>query len=267
MKKNILNILACAAIATMSFSSCEKELQVFNDQTSCLNFFYGDDVETSELKEEETKTSYSFVYAGSTVTIDTIWFNLRTQGFVYDYARPYEVEQVMVEGANNAVAGKHYVAFTESSNASLYQIPANTSRGKMPIIVLRDASLADGDVVLQVRIKPNDYFQSGYKAFQTRTLTISASLSQPDNWTYDYPLNVAYSLGDWGPVKHQWLIDHTGEKWDADYIEELFNGDSAYLDYIIAKLTIVLAEENEERAAQGLDPICEEDGTPVYFGY
>lgn len=248
-----------------AFSSCEKDLQVYNDENCALNFYYSDGLVSGDFKEEQAKSSYSFVYAGSSVKIDTVWFKVRTMGFVSDTPRAFEIEQVEEEGVKNAVAGKHFVALNDPSLAKFYQIPANTSRGEFPVVVLRDASLADGDVVLKLRIKPNDNFTSGYDVFQTRTLTISANLSQPKSWTYDYPLYVAYYLGEWGPVKHQWMIDKTGEKWDDDYIKELFGGDSGYLSYLTTKLGIWLNEENERRQAQGLDILREADGTPVEF--
>lgn len=249
----------------VAFSSCEKDLQVYDNESCALNFYYSDGLISGDFKEEMAKANYSFVYAGSAVKVDTVWFKVRTMGFVYDTPRSFEIEQIEEEGVKNAVAGKHYVAFNDPSLAKFYQIPANTSRGEFPVVVLRDASLADGDVVLKLRIKPNSNFQSGYEVFQTRTLTISASLSQPKNWNYDDPLYVAYEIGEWGPVKHQWLIDITGEKWDEDYIQELFSGDSGYLSYMVAKLKEWLQKTNDDRKAQGLDVLKEADGTPVSF--
>lgn len=249
------------------FASCEKELQLYNEEACALNFYYSDGLLEGNFKEDMAKSNYSFVYAGSTVQVDTVWFKVRSMGFVYDYARQFEIEQIQAEGENNAVAGKHFVAFNDPSLAQYYQIGANTSRGEFPVVVLRDASLSEADVVLRMRIKANDNFENGYAKFQERTLTISANLSQPSVWTLSGPLYVAYYIGEWGPIKHQWMIDNTGEKWDDEYIKSLWAGDSGYRDYLIGKLQKKLSAENEARAAQGLDPLCEADGSEIVIGY
>lgn len=265
MKKQIIYILTSLMLVA-GFASCEKELQLYHEEACALNFYYSDGLLEGQFKEDMAKANYSFVYAGSSVMVDTVWFKVRTMGFVYDVPRAFEIEQVQAEGENNAVAGKHYVAFNDPSLAQFYQIGAGTSHGEFPVVVLRDASLADQDVVLKMRIKANDNFENGYGKFQERTLIISANLSMPSLWNYDDPYYIAYDLGDWGPVKHQWLIDQTGEKWDDEYLTQLYSGDSGYRSYLIGKLQIKLAEENEARAAQGLDPLCEADGTEVVLG-
>ena len=74
-----------------------------------------------------------------------------------------------------------------------------------------------------------------------------------------------YYLGYWGPVKHQLMIEWTGEAWDDAYLEELYNGDSGYVDYMISWFAQRLEEENAAREAAGEEPYTEEDGTPVDF--
>ena len=64
-------------------------------------------------------------------------------------------------------------------------------------------------------------------------------------------------------VKHQFLIDETGEKWDDEYIDKLMTGDSNYLTYMLRKMAKRLNEVNADRQAQGLSPLTEADGTPV----
>ena len=75
-----------------------------------------------------------------------------------------------------------------------------------------------------------------------------------------------YYYGEYGPVKHQFLIDQTGEPWDDEYIVALHDGDSAYLEYLMAKMQNQLDALNAERVAQGLDVLKEADGTEVYIG-
>ena len=64
-------------------------------------------------------------------------------------------------------------------------------------------------------------------------------------------------------MKHQFLIDESGEKWDDDYIDSLMTGDSLYLRYIMSKMSRRLSAINAERQAKGLDVLKEADGTVV----
>ena len=71
-------------------------------------------------------------------------------GFVYDHDRQIAIEQVTSDG-NQAVPGKHYVAFDDPSLSGLYVMPARQSRTKIPVVVLRD-----GSVYRSVEEKPPD---------------------------------------------------------------------------------------------------------------
>ena len=251
------------------FAACEKELQVYDAPECRLNFYYSD-TERDKFEERLTESSFSFIYAGSDVLIDTVWFEAETMGFVYGENRHYELTQIMTDG-NNAIPGVHYVAFddAEYQNKCLY-VPAKRARFRIPVVVKRDASLQQKDVVLRFSFKENTNFRPGYEKYQVRTLTISASLSKPLVWETAYGGYFSkYYYGGYGPVKHQFLIDETGEKWDDEYIEKLCNGDSAYFSYLLAKLTRRLEEVNAERVANGL-PVLQEDNedgttTPVAF--
>lgn len=258
------------AIGLLSLSSCEKDLEVFSDPTCRLNFYYPTVENTSEMDESLSKSSFSFVYGADNITRDTVWYEVETMGKLSDSDRPVSLEQVDT-AANMAVAGRHYVAFDDPSLASLYVIPAGKARARIPVVILRDASLKDTSVVLKFRIKANDYFQPGYPAFQTRTLTFTDRMSEPANWTkkYDYPgipgyyVSMENVFGKYGQQKHLFLIEHTGKPWDDDYIESLMTGDFSYLQYLMLKMQSELDELNGERAAQGEGPLTEADGTKV----
>ena len=100
--------------------------------------------------------------------------------------------------------------------------------------------------------------------------TFFKTCSEPSYWNYNYG-DEDYAWGFWnyfgtyGIVKHQFLIEQNGEKWDDDYIKSLMDGDSAYLTFLAQKMAQRLEEVNAERAAQGEGPLCEADGTPVSF--
>lgn len=267
MKRFFIYMMALVGLA--SLASCEKDLPVYNDSTNRLNFYY-DISSTKYFRSELARSAYSFVYGSEEAVDDTLWFEVETMGFVTDYDRPISLEQVEVADANNAVAGKHYQGFDTPSLQKFYVIPAGKARTKIPVVLLRDASLKSESVTLKFAIKPNEYFSHGYELYQKRFIEFTDQLSEPSYWNYNYG-DEDYAWGFWnyfgtyGIVKHQFLIEQNGEKWDDDYIKSLMDGDSAYLTFLAQKMAQRLEEVNAERAAQGEGPLCEADGTPVSF--
>lgn len=247
--------------------SCEKDLQVFDDPTCRLNFYYDNAETTKNFRSEYAQGSFSFIYKGD-VTQDTVWVEIESMGKLSEQDRPIELEQ-MDTTATMAVPGKHYVAFNDPSMARYYVMPAGKARTKLPIVILRDASLKKETVVLKYRIKPNAYFESGYDVFQTRSLAITDRLSsrligkRPSTLAITAIRSTSWLVNV--PVKHQFMIDVTGKAWDDEFIESFMTGENAYLNYIYGKLTTELAKTNAEREAKGLPDLCEEDGTPVSF--
>jgi len=265
MKKYIF--LMASLLGLVSMTSCEKDLETFSDSTCRLNFYY-DISALSYFKEDMAKDNFSFVYGDETAVDDTLWYEVETMGFVADHDRPIALEQVQMDGVNNAVAGMHYVAFDDPSLAKFYVIPAGKARTKIPVVLLRDASLKNESVTLRFALKPNDEFVLGYEPLSQRQVTFTDQLSEPSYWSKDYG-NQYYSFyisdvfGDYGTVKHQFLISETGEKWDDEFINQLMTGDSMYLNYLAQKLAKRLTEVNAEREAQGQGPLTESDGTVV----
>lgn len=266
--------MATAAIILMALASCEKDLPTWSDETCRLNFYYSID-DRSTFKAEMAESSYSFAYGETDRTRDTIWFKVETMGKVSSVDRSFTLTQVDTT-LTMAVAGKHYVAFDDPEVSSYYVIKAGKAQADIPVILLRDASLKTDLVCLKFKITPDGNFTNGYPEYQTKAITFSDFMTQPSKWSYDYEMSMGsykYTvrlsdyLGDYGQVKHHFLIEQTGKDWDDDYIDELMLGDSNYMDYIIRKLVKALDALNAERAAQGLGPLTEDDGTVVEFPY
>ena len=243
-----------------ALASCEKDLEVYHEDTCRLNFYYSGVSGTSSLDRSLTDPHYSFVYGGKHLESDTLWLPMQTMGFVYDEPRAISLEQIDNEDAllSKAVAGKHYMALDLLS--SYYIVPAGTAMASVPIVLLKDASLDEQEYLLTLRIRANEWFENGYEAFQTRRIYITNMLSEPSAWYQTY---CHYYFGKYGPVKHQFLIDETGEKWDDDYINTLMEGDSGYINYLAEKMARRLAEINAERVANGQGVLTEADGTIV----
>lgn len=251
--KNKLYLLALLAVITMT--ACEEELPLYQDHQARLNFVYS--------SAADSVLSYSFVY-NSALVEDTIWTQVETIGFVSDTDRPFEIQQIMT-GTDDAVAGQHYMSFDDPAYQKFLKIEAGETTARIPIIMYKHSSLSEKDVFLRLSIKENGYFKQGYEGMKHKTLTISNRLVKPISWGR-YP---DYFFGVWGPVRAQFYIDVTGEKWDEEYVGEIlgFNDlskvDANYIFYLQNKLRRALAEENARRLAAGLGMLAEADGTVI----
>lgn len=264
MKKTM--ILLAVAVLTLTFASCEKDLESYNDQTSRLNFVYGSifrytlaDLEKYYAGDSYNNKSYSFIYDGNGTDRDTVWFKIGVSGFLKDYPRPVAFQQITVgDTVDNAEAGLHYVAFTDPALTSCYTVPANVDTLNIPVILLRDPSLEKKDVVLRFGFMENDYFQVGIPEMSYRTLWITARLVEPKLWPADY-------FGKWGQLKHELMVKWTGKKWDYAYNLEFYASEYAYRNYLSDLMVKKLDEENKKRIEAGEDIYREANGTPVDF--
>lgn len=259
-----------AGCCLLAFTACEKDLQPYNTPGAWLNFAFressGDLITSSEgLYDEIYDTYYSFALqsatTGTDITQDTVWVEVSTMGFLSEQDRQVELLQV-VTGENDAVPGVHYVAFDDPALLAKSYVAAGQNLARVPIVVLRDASLDQHDVVLKIAIKDNGVFKPGYEEFSTRTLHISAQLAKPSNWDSYY---MDYMFGTYTPTKHALMIEWTGKLWDDAYLEELNNGDYGYQEYLATWMKEKLEEENQKRLDAGEDILREPDGTPVTF--
>jgi hypothetical protein len=251
-------------------SSCENDLPLYDTPDCWLNFEYLNNsgtvvYDSANITTAMRESSYSFVYVGADVMVDTVWFKVTTMGFPSDRDRPLALMQIM-PGAEDtttmaAVSGEHYAAFDSPEMAPYYKMPAGAVETRIPIVMKRAASLADGDVTLKFTFKENEHFKPGYVHMIERTLFISNMLAEPENWSSS---GAGSFFGAYGPVKHQFLMDITGQKWDVPYLEELFEAsDTDYFVFLGNEYRKKLNELNDERAAEGLDPLQEADGTLV----
>ena len=157
--KQLINILI-GCLFLFGMSSCEKDLPVYETPDCWLNFVYynydGSILETEKVTDEIRYASYSFVYAGDEVEIDTVWFEISTMGFVSDEDRPLELEQIQT-GKNDAKADVHYVAFTNEELKMKFflakgpDVPTYVEYGAADIgIVGKDTILEEGRKLYEV---------------------------------------------------------------------------------------------------------------------
>ena len=224
------------------FMACEKDLPVYKPEEARLKFVYE--------YTRDTLTNYSFAY--DNINVDTVWVKVRIMGFPEDRDRRISLKQLST-GENDAVPGTHYVAFDDF-------IPRNEIERDIPVVLKRDASLKSADYTLRFTFAPNDDFTYGSKERLHKRILIADQLIKPNNWD-SY---VEHFLGTYGPVKHQFLIDHTQMKWDDKFVDvdwfNYFQFDQMYCFYIQDEMNKELEAYEAEHGT-----LYEKDNTPVTF--
>lgn len=268
--KNKMKYMALATVALLGTTSCEKDMEAYSNPDCYLNFvikstWSDGDATTADIEsgysEVDRNVIYNFKFKGDT-QLDTVWVDAKTMGFVTDYDREFALEQVQVEGEENAVAGEDYVAFDSPEAQKCMVVKAGENRFRVPVLVKRSEKMKTKSVALRIRFKENSNFKNGLKGMQERTISITDRLSKPAAWD-DFYLD--YYIGLYGEKKHELMIQWSGKAWDDEYITEIQTKDPYYVDYMVQIFTKRLNEENAKRAAQGLGPLSEADGTPIDF--
>lgn len=263
--KRLMTIWWCAgALAlALAMSACNKDqYEIYDSPEGRLNFlfyteneYYETVVAYAEDVTDEMRTyAFSFVFSGMEAERDTVWFSATTMGYLSGEYRPYALRQIRREGVKNAEPGVHYVAFDDPEVQDLYRVAPDSNTVQVPVIVLRDdPALQDTTVVLEFGFADNGVFMPGYAGLDTRILEITDRLAIPENWVSS---DLDKYVGAYSELKHQLMIEWTGEAWDADYIAELMsaNADRAYVEYLAAWFAQRLEEENAIREANGEEP-------------
>lgn len=64
--------------------------------------------------------------------LDTVYFDIYSIGVVSTVERRYELEQVVIDSADNAEPGVHYKAFDDPEVSRMYVIPAHSAHAVVP---------------------------------------------------------------------------------------------------------------------------------------
>jgi len=260
--KKLYHILGSMTLLLV-FASCEKDLEPYHTPECRLNFLYYDysgenvlDSDDLKNKKDYDLTNYSFYYQGNPKR-DTLWFKISTMGYLADEERVLALQQISLEDTlENARPGVHYVAFDDPELAAFYRVPANRDTLSIPVILLNDPSLKSKQVVLCFGFRDNGVFKPGYSMMSSRRIYYTSEASRPAAWMDGF-------FGEWGSVKHQLMIEWTGEKWDNDYIRKKYNEDYSYLEYMNQWFHYKLEEENAKRLANNEDVYREANGKEV----
>ncbi|OQP43195.1 DUF4843 domain-containing protein [Niastella yeongjuensis] len=238
---------------------------------------------------DTTTQSFSFFYEAAAVTRDTIYIKLNTIGGITDYNRSVTVEQIpefdytykydsvtskVIDStaypkSNPAIAGKHYVSFTDPGALAIMYVQADSAIGSLPIILLRDASLKDSSCRLRIRITANDEFMLGEKNAMEKTIIFSDRLERFESWKFDNFTSPAYgTLGKYSTGKHQFMIDVLKVRIDEAWWQAIFTAQAIthYKNYLRDALQAFNADP--ANIASGKAPVRESNNpasTPISF--
>ncbi len=239
-------------------NSCQQDKYFLYNDVARLQF--GPDITRiyqSSFNMADTTKPATFFYYPASVIRDTVKFDVYAIGGTSTKDRIITLEQEQVPGATNAVAGTHYKAFNDPSLASVYKIRAGQVHEFLPVIILRDPSLKTTTVTLKFKVVANSDFQTGEPTNLWRKVVFTDRLSQPARWD---ATGTSY-FGKYSTVKHKFMIDQTGQKWDQDFMVAVF-ADFALLGYWRGDLKTLLIDYNKAHPGS---PLTDEFGELVVF--
>lgn len=263
MKTNYIQI-TIFSLTAMLFSCSTNDLMTYQGD-SYIQF--GPDPslagKTSKLYQtsfnyDDTLRTYTFVYEPAEVTQDTVFFDIFALGGPSHTDRSFSLQQQMVGGVLNAVAGEDYIPFDDAQLKNMYVIRAGAVHTSTPIVMLRSKHLQDTVVTLKINVVSNENFKVGDSTLVWRKLTFTDELMRPNNWTATVS---KYYFGTYSTVKHRFMVEKTGEKWDEEFLAEILKNYSLLTYYrLILKKALI-----EYNTAHPEHPLKDESGTLVTY--
>ncbi|TKC07437.1 DUF4843 domain-containing protein [Pedobacter frigoris] len=247
------------AMVVLAFASCKKDQYYLYDDVARIQFGPENSrIYITSYNLADTLKPYTFFYEDASVTQDTVFFDIYAIGGVSKTDRTFTLEQEQVAGATNAISGTQYVAFNDPKATKNFVIKGGTVHTRVPIVLLRDASLKTSTPVLKFKAVADGNFQLGEINNLWRKIVFTDRLSQPAAWNASA---TQYYFGAYSVAKHQFMIDSTGEKWDQDFITSIM-ADYALLQYWTGTLKISLIDYNNSHPG---NPLKAENGEMVVF--
>lgn len=254
------NIIILAVIAGWLFYACQDDNYLTYEDGARLQFGPTPDKIYNQASEwEDTLKAFTFLSVAADKMLDTVYFDIYSIGAPSEVERRYELEQVMLDSANNALAGTHYKAFDDPEVKGLYVIPAHRAHAVVPIVLMRDASLETAEYVLKFRIKENENFQIGDRGKRWRKLVLADILIKPNNWN-DV---IDRTFGIYSKAKHRFMQEQTHMKWDDQDLANIY-ADNTLLGYWQRRFQKLLHEYNNNPDNEDV-PLRDENGNIVQF--
>lgn len=221
--------------------SCKKDQYYLFNDTARIQF--GPEpgrIYTTSFNFADTVKRHTFFYDEPSVTQDTVYFDIYAIGGISGKDRAFKLQQEQLPGVDNAVAGVHYKDFNSNELLALYTIKAGAVHARVPVIFLRSAELKNKTVELKFNVVSNEHFGTGEKNLLWRKAIVTDRLSQPSSWDARY---TQFYLGKYSTVKHAFMIEKTGQKWDAEFLTYLLSA-FAELGYWVNECKTALINYN-----------------------
>lgn len=227
---------------------------------------------------DSISAAFSFIYEPKSVVRDTFFLDVRTIGGLTNYDRLIKLEQVpefrdsivfhpttklpvdtiKIAVANQAQAGVHYVGFDSPEMKPLLVMKADQVTAKLPIILLRDASLENVSYRLRIAIRANDDFMLGETKSLAKTLSFSDRLERFYSWRLDNSTAPAWlAFGKYSTVKHQFMYEVIDEPIDEAWYQAVVS--IGALQHYKNKLKQALIDfnKNPDNLSSGKAPLLE----------
>ena len=256
-------------------------LWLISSCTSDYMSFKGNDMIQFVTKTDEV---YTFAYFTDDKQVDTLNIGIMSVGEVVDFSRTVKFEQILkewkyvyseddpqkivdssyVDMEYPAVAGKHFEILDCVNNEAT--LLANHNQLNLRVVVKRDDSnLKKNAYVLKLHLLPSSDFGTASIDYLTKRIVISDKLERPTQWK-DNNYYCSRFIGPWSEVKHRFMINVTGEKWDNDCIKRYIKGGFEYAairDFYLKKIKKELEKYNAD--PKNNPPLRDENGFEVVF--
>ena len=255
--KKIISIIVIA-IVFLSTACDDNNFKIYTDGA---NIQFGPEetrIYATTYNLADTTKAYTFYYKPTTVTQDTVFFDIYAIGGITDKDRGFVLKQDSVAGATNAVAGIDYIAFDDSRVKNNYVIKAGKVHTRIPVILLRNAKLKTNTLALKISTVANENFRLGEKTNLWRKIIFTDRLSQPNIWDANM---TKYYFGNYSVAKHAFMIQASGDRWDDAFIT-IVKADYSLLSFYTSFLKTSLIDYNN---AHPTSPLKDENGVLVTF--
>ncbi len=264
---------------------CILSIMLMGCEEGEIHTYLGENYVQFDLEKENRVLNYSFLNKkdgiGKPVTIDTVWLPAFCTGDMGNEVRFFRLKQVveyiseprfdetgalldsvLVAAANQAEPGVHYIDFNDPGYLELCKVKPNVVEFLVPIILLRDLSLKKEKVTLALQFMASDDFKEGDFLVKMAQVVIGDMLEFPKAWSnidYGEAMYMNPELGRYSEVKHQLLIDLTGDLWDDEFLKSLTYDQRVYYRHIARQ---ELDRINAKRAEEGEGPLLEDPDNP-----
>ncbi|WP_159452631.1 DUF4843 domain-containing protein [Pedobacter nyackensis] len=250
------------AMVLMALASCKEDPFLFSEMATLQFGPPASAIYDPGANDAGALRTYTFFYKNADTRMDTLFFDIYAIGGVSSKDRSFKLEQIQVEGVNNAVAGTHYISLDDPAVSKNFVIKAGQIHSLVPVILLRDVSLKTSDAVLRFNIVENENFKKGEAKYLWRQVDFTDRINKPAAWSGFFQ-NTYY--GKYSAVKHKFMMDHTGELWDQSFMSELQNGAAPDLSRIVYYMSVIKQALIDYNKAHPGNALKDEIGDLVAF--